>query len=138
MPGRSAPTWHTAVMPLPRTLARLNRHALNRLAQPVARFLPGFGVVHHRGRNSDRRYTTPLNVFVDGDRFVIALTYGAQAEWLRNVMDEGGCGLDHRSQRIRLTNPQMITTEEGMAAMPPPVRAILRALDVTEFVRLQR
>lgn len=125
-------------MTLPRRLARLNRHALNRLIRPVARYLPGFGVVHHRGRYSGRRYATPLNVFVDGDRFVIALTYGADTDWLRNIMDEGGCGLDHRGQRVRLADPQLITTEEGMAAMPPPVRAMLRALEVTEFVRLQR
>ncbi|MBA2336421.1 MAG: nitroreductase family deazaflavin-dependent oxidoreductase, partial [Acidimicrobiia bacterium] len=56
----------------------------------------------------------------------------------RNIMEEGGCGLDYRRQRVHLTDPQLITTEEGMAAMPPPVRAMLRALDVTEFVRLQR
>ena len=37
-------------MPLPRWVARFNRHATNRLARPVASGLPWLGVVIPRGR----------------------------------------------------------------------------------------
>ena len=80
-------------MPLPRRLAQLNRTFTNRILGPLAAYLPWFGVVHHRGRSSGSAYTTPVNVFGDGDRFVIALTYGADTDWLHNITVAGGCWL---------------------------------------------
>ncbi len=125
-------------MPLPRRLAQLNRTFTNRILGPLAAYLPWFGVVHHRGRSSGSAYTTPVNVFGDGDRFVIALTYGADTDWLHNITVAGGCWLGHRGRLVRLTDPQRMVTDAGMAAMPAPVRAMLRVLRVTEFVELRR
>lgn len=45
---------------LGRGMARFNRQVLNRLTRPLARHLPGFGVIIHRGRRTDRLYKTPL------------------------------------------------------------------------------
>jgi deazaflavin-dependent oxidoreductase (nitroreductase family) len=125
-------------VPLPRRLGRFNRVVTNRILGPLASRLPGFGVVHHRGRRTGTRYSTPVNVFVDGHRYVIALTYGSRTDWLRNVMAAGGCWVSHRGHLIRLSNPRMMTTADGMAAVPAPVRAILRVTDVTEFAELTR
>jgi deazaflavin-dependent oxidoreductase (nitroreductase family) len=125
-------------MPLPRRLAEINRVVTNRIVAPVASYLPGFGVVHHPGRRTGRSHTTPVNVFVDDHRYVIALTYGARTDWLRNVIAAGGCWLEHRGHLIRLTDPRMLTTAVGMASMPAIVRAILLVTDVTEFVELHR
>ena len=119
-------------------MAELNRTFTNRVLGPLAEYLPWFGVVHHRGRRSGTAYTTPVNVFVEGDRFVIALTYGADTDWLRNITAAGGCWLGHRGRLVRLTGPQRMATDAGMAAMPAPVRVILRTLRVTEFVELRR
>ncbi len=110
----------------------------NRVLGPLASRLPGFGVVHHRGRRTGARYATPVNLFVDGHRYVIALTYGSGTDWLKNVMADGGCWMHHRDHLIHLSDPRMITTTEGLAAMPAPVRAILGVVDVTEFVELTR
>ena len=60
-------------------MARFNRQVLNHLTRPIARRLPGFGVIIHRGRRSGRTYETPVNVFRRGDGYVVALTYGAGA-----------------------------------------------------------
>ncbi len=49
-------------MPIPRRVAQLNRVGLNRLTRRLAPWLPGFGVVVHRGRRSGREYHTPVNV----------------------------------------------------------------------------
>jgi hypothetical protein len=73
-------------MPIPRAIGRLNRVGLNRLSRPVAAHLPGFGVVHHRGRRSGRAYRTPVNLFPTQRGFVIALTYGPRTDWMRNVL----------------------------------------------------
>ena len=72
-------------MPLPRSVARFNRHATNRVLGPLAHFLPHFGVVIHRGRRSGREYRTPVNVFRRRGELLVALTYGPESDWVRNV-----------------------------------------------------
>ena len=117
-------------------MARFNRRITNRLTRPLARLLPGFGVVEHTGRRTGRHYRTPVNVFRSGDGYVIALTYGSGSEWVRNVLASRGCDLVTRGRRYRLTAPAIIH-DESRQLVPPPVRPILRLLRVTEFLRLR-
>lgn len=124
-------------MPLPGWLGRLNRRLTNRLLRPVAGRVPIFGVVIHRGHRSGRLYRTPVNVFSDPDGFVIALTYGSRAEWVQNVLAAGGCAILHRGRRIELVAPRLVRAARPPAAIPAPVRPILRLLRVTEFLLLQ-
>lgn len=97
---------------------------------------PGLANVIHHGRRSGRRYTTPVNVFRSDSGFVIALTYGSGADWVANVLHAGRCTMVHRGSEIELHHPRMLDVETGMAAMPAPVRAALRLLNVTEFLAL--
>jgi deazaflavin-dependent oxidoreductase (nitroreductase family) len=83
-------------MPLPKRLARFNLHVTNRVLGPFARRLPGFAVVAHVGRRSGRVRHTPVNLFRDGDRYVIALTYGADSQWVRNVLAAGAVDIETR------------------------------------------
>jgi hypothetical protein len=75
-------------------------------------------------------------VFEAAGGFVFALTYGPDTDWVKNVIAAGGCTIRHKRRDFTLTNPQFITTEEGMASMPAPVRVVLRLIDVTEFLRM--
>jgi deazaflavin-dependent oxidoreductase (nitroreductase family) len=117
-------------------MARFNRHVTNRITRPLARQLPGFGVVEHAGRRSGRRYRTPVNVFRSGPSYVIALTYGVDSEWVQNVLAAGCCGLVTRGRRHSLT-ASAIVHDESRRLVPPPVRPILRLLRVADFLRLQ-
>src|ERR687884_1263786 len=94
------------LMPAPRWLARVNRRVTNRLLDPLATHLPGFGVVVHSGRKTRHRYRTPVNVFPRADRYVIALTYGRDSQWVRNVLASGGSTLETRGPPPRLTRPR--------------------------------
>ena len=128
-------------MPIPKWVARMNRFATNPLARMVAGWAPGFAIVRHRGRKSGRTYSTPVNIFEIGGReggFAIALTYGADVDWLKNVMAAGGCTVRYRRREIDLTDPEFIGTSEGMELMPALVRRFLPVGNVTEFVRLRR
>lgn len=128
-------------MPLPNWLARANRFVTNPLARMVAGWAPGFAIVRHRGRKSGKVYSTPVNIFeIAGrdDAFVIALTYGANVDWLKNVLAAGGCTVRYRRRVIALTDPVLISTAEGMELIPETVRRILRLIMATEFVRLRR
>jgi deazaflavin-dependent oxidoreductase (nitroreductase family) len=122
-------------MAAPRWLARFNKVATNRVTLPLAPRLPGFGVVEHVGRTSGRHYRTPVNVFPRAGGFVIALTYGSDAQWVRNVLANGGCTLTTRGHSWRLTQPRLAPAEQRRA-VPAPVRLILRLLHVTEFLDL--
>ncbi len=117
-------------MPLPKNLARFNLKVTNRITGPFAHRLPGFAVVHHVGRRSGTPRTTPVNMFRDGGDYVIALTYGRDSQWVKNVLAAGGFDVVTRGRTIHLTQPRIVQD----ARVPAPVRAILNVLDVRDYV----
>jgi deazaflavin-dependent oxidoreductase (nitroreductase family) len=123
-------------VPLPRSLARFNLRVTNRLAGPLASRLPWFGVLTHRGRRSGRLYRTPVNVFRIPHWYVVALTYGPDTEWVRNVLEAGECELQTRGRWVRLNSPRLVS-DENRRLVPPPVRPILRVLGVAQFMVLR-
>jgi deazaflavin-dependent oxidoreductase (nitroreductase family) len=125
------------VSPLGRSVARFNTRVTNRLTVPLARRLPGFGVVLHVGRRSGRRYRTPVNVFRTPRGYVFALTYGPEAEWVKNVLAASGCELLTRGRVLRLTSPEL-RHDPHRRVVPAPVRLPLRLLRVTDFLELVR
>ena len=123
-------------MPLPKSLARFNQLVTNRIMRLGAGRAPGFAIVHHTGRRSGRPFRTPVNLWRAGDRYVIALTYGADSQWVRNVLVAGGCEVETRGRRIRLVDPEIIHDPQRRS-VPAPVRAILGAVRVNDFMRLR-
>ena len=109
---------------------------VNPVSRLVAGRLPLFGVVHHRGRRSGRALRAPVNVFRDGDDYLIALTYSSQVDWVRNVLAAGGCELETRGHFLRMTDPE-IFVDPSRNLMPFPVRQFLALVNVTEFMRLR-
>jgi deazaflavin-dependent oxidoreductase (nitroreductase family) len=122
-------------MPLPKKLARFNRVATNRVMRHVAGRLPGFAIVTHTGRRSGQRHRTPVNLFRHGDRYVIALTYGSDAQWVRNVQAAGACEIETRGEHIDLVAPEVV---RDRSLVPAPVRPMLHAVRVGEFMVLRR
>lgn len=122
-------------MVIPKRVARVNRVVTNRVAGHVAGRLPGFGIVQHRGRRSGRPYRTPINVFRVSDGYVAALTYGTDTDWVKNVLAAGGCELEVRRRRVRLTDPRVVH-DETRHDMPLGVRQLLAMLGVTDFLYL--
>jgi deazaflavin-dependent oxidoreductase (nitroreductase family) len=122
-------------MPAPRWLARFNLYVTNRLLGPLARRAPGMGIVLHTGRKTHRKYRTPVLVFRRGDKFIIALTYGAQSQWVRNVLAQGGCELETQVRILRLSHPRHFHDEQRRA-MPGFVRFMLKLFNVSDFLEL--
>ncbi len=120
-------------MPLPASLARFNKRVTNKVSRPVAAHVPGFGVVIHRGRTSGREYRTPVNVFTRRGGLAIALTYGKDAQWVRNVLAAGEADVMTRGHAHHVTNPRIVH-DETRAAVPAPVRAVLGRLHVDDFL----
>jgi deazaflavin-dependent oxidoreductase (nitroreductase family) len=124
-------------MPLPKRLARFNRVVTNPIVRHVAGRLPGFGIVAHVGRRSGQSYRTPVNLFHDGDHYVIALTYGRDSQWVRNVLAAGEADVETRGKRIHLVDPEVVN-DPDRSRIPTPVRPFLRALKVDDVMLLRR
>jgi hypothetical protein len=77
-----------------RRVARFNRAVTNPIQLQYAWLLPPWAVILHRGRRSGRLYRTPVNVFPRPGGCVVALTYGPQSDWVRNVLAAGSWGED--------------------------------------------
>jgi deazaflavin-dependent oxidoreductase (nitroreductase family) len=124
-----------ADMPIPTVVGQWNKAGLNRLTRHVAPWMPGFGVIVHRGRRSGRCYQTPVNVFSAGDGYVIALTYGPDTDWAKNVLAAGGCELRTRGQAITLGSPRLFH-DQSRSGIRPLERQGLRILNVADFLSL--
>jgi deazaflavin-dependent oxidoreductase (nitroreductase family) len=125
-------------MPLPRALARFNRRVTNRVLGPLAHVIPPFAEVQHRGRRSGRTYKTPVWAFTTERGYVVALTYGPNTEWVRNVLSTGGCRIKNPSGEFPLGKARLLKGSEGLALMPVPLHPVLRMLRVTDYLALDR
>src|SRR5258708_40178329 len=91
-----------------RWVAAFNLAVTNKITGRFAARLPGFGIITHMGRKSGRVYRTPVNVFQAPNGFLVALTYGRESEWVKNVLAAGGCQVETRGRRYQLTAPTIV------------------------------
>jgi len=67
---------------------------------------------------------------------VIALTYGSDADWVRNVLAAGGCELESRRRHYQLGAPRLYR-DESASDMPAFIRFMLRrVIKAPEFLNL--
>lgn len=120
-------------MPIPRFVRPINKTLLN----PTLRHLAGWGPlveIEHVGRRSEQVHRTTLMAFRDGDVVTIALTYGSDVDWLRNVRAAGGCRMHIGRRLVVLGPPRTLDTAVGLARMPLGPRQLLPVMGVHEFV----
>ena len=124
-------------MPIPRFVGRFNKYVTNPIARLVAGWLPPFAVIGHRGRVSGREYRTPVAAFRSRDGLVVALTYGAGADWVKNILKDERCTVRRLGRVREATGPRIVTGPEGMKLVPALIRVPLTLLNVTEFLTLR-
>ncbi|TMQ92370.1 nitroreductase family deazaflavin-dependent oxidoreductase [Actinomadura soli] len=122
-------------MPIPKFVARVNRVATNRVTGLFAGRAPGWGIVLHKGRRTGRVHRTPINIFREPGGYVAALTYGTDSDWVKNTVAAGGCDLEWRGKRVRLTDPRIVH-DPARKAVPAAVRPILGLAGVNDFLHL--
>jgi deazaflavin-dependent oxidoreductase (nitroreductase family) len=114
-----------------------NKRYFNRLVHTFAGVSrTPFALIRHVGRRSGKPYETPIIVMPQGHSFVIALTYGPQVDWYRNVQSAGQATLLWHNQEFRLKQPETIAAQTGLSAFPTPFRQILGMLGTRDFVRM--
>jgi len=121
-------------VPLPRALGRFNRRVTNRLLGPVVTLLPWFAWLEHVGRRTGRRYRTPVMLFGSGDRRVIAMTYGPDTDWARNVVASGrATAIGRRGRHVELAVPRIVR-DPTRRLVPLPIRPILALIGAVDFL----
>src|SRR5215475_8329303 len=90
-----------------------NKYVTNRVLRGLAHRHRGpFALVRHVGRRTGNRYETVIMVFPTADGFVIALTYGPNVDWLRNLQTAGGgTVLWHRKEYV-IGKPEPVAAGE--------------------------
>jgi deazaflavin-dependent oxidoreductase (nitroreductase family) len=125
------------VVPLPRALARFNKHITNPLAMRIPRLGP-LSTVVHRGRRSNREYRTPVAAFPCGDAFAIPLPYGRGTDWVRNVEHAGTAILEFRNEPVAVFRPRIVGRSDAWDCLPLYTQPPLRFIGTSEFLLLRR
>src|SRR5260370_22305522 len=120
----------------PSPIARIVMRRMTKMLNPLIVKLAGRRHFHmaaqirHVGRRSGRTYTTPVSARRSGDMVAIALTFGNQSDWSRNVRAAGGGTIRIGGEGYDVTHPRGMSGQEakprGQAAVRPPQRAGFR------------
>jgi deazaflavin-dependent oxidoreductase (nitroreductase family) len=118
-------------------LARFNRWVPNRVIGRIAgRRLSPVAYMLHQGRKSGRQYRTPVMPLPLRDGFLVSLPYGAERDWVRNVVAAGRCTLLRGGRRFELTDPRLLDAAGAAPLLPAALRPALRVAPRIRFMRL--
>jgi deazaflavin-dependent oxidoreductase (nitroreductase family) len=125
-------------MKLSRGVARFNRLVTNRIQGLYAWLVPPWAVILHRGRRSGRQYRTPLFAFRRDRTLVIALLYGEESDWLRNLRKGGHVIRGGRT--FTVGPPEVVETRAAgllLARLSRPERAYCRLAEKLAILELE-
>lgn len=109
---------------------------INPITRPVAKRLPTFAILTHRGPRTGLTYRTPINVFRRGDDYFFFLTYGSDVQWVKNILATGSCSIETRGRVVELVEPELVTDPE-LGPAPPHVRFVERRIaGATQYLRI--
>ncbi|WP_024804804.1 nitroreductase family deazaflavin-dependent oxidoreductase [Nocardia sp. BMG51109] len=120
-------------MPFPRALAKFNRRVTNRVANPVAGRVPGMGIIVHTGRSSGRVYRTPITLFSQDGVYRVALTYGRDVDWLKNILAAGEFQVETGGHTVTVRDP-VVRHDAGASWAPPGFRQAFGAFGVEFYL----
>jgi deazaflavin-dependent oxidoreductase (nitroreductase family) len=95
-------------------------------------------VIRHTGRVSGRQYVTPVQAAVTDDGFVIALPYGSNTDWLKNVLASGSATILHDGGEHLVGEPEIVPTADVQRHFSPSDQRAHRWFAVDQTLRLRR
>jgi deazaflavin-dependent oxidoreductase (nitroreductase family) len=95
-------------------------------------------VVHHIGRTSGRSYSTPVAAVPIDDGFVVALPYGLNADWFKNVLASGSATIDHDGIAIDVDRPEVVPLSAVEHQFSPGDQRAHRLFGVDQCLRVHR
>jgi deazaflavin-dependent oxidoreductase (nitroreductase family) len=118
-------------MKLSRRVARFNKAVNNRVQGVYAWIVPPWAVILHRGRRSGRAYRTPVLAFRREGTLIVALLYGEESDWLRNLRAAGGGRVVRLGRTFELRGAHVVETAAAaeLSRLSPIARAYCRLAD---------
>ncbi len=125
-------------MKLPSKIRYFNKRYLNRL---TSRLIVGathgpFCMIHHTGRRSGKPYQTPIIAFPIAGGFIIALTYGTEVDWVRNVRAAGCCQILWHRKLYEISRVEPLDAKTALPQLPGLFRTVLGWVGLKDFLMM--
>lgn len=129
-----------------RRRSRVVINGVRRLARATKRFPlktawttgASVSVVRHIGRSSGREFDTPVQPVVTAEGFLVALPYGSNSDWVRNVLARGNATILHHGTAYRVGHPEVVPLDQVEDQFSTKERRTHRLFGVTECLMLRR
>jgi deazaflavin-dependent oxidoreductase (nitroreductase family) len=95
-------------------------------------------VIRHVGRTTGRTYETPVGAVATADGFVIALPYGTNTDWLKNVLASGSATIVDEGSTYDVDRPQVVPMAEAGHHFSPQDQRAHRMFGVDECLSVRR
>jgi deazaflavin-dependent oxidoreductase (nitroreductase family) len=116
-------------MVFPPLVHRLQGKYVNPGVKKVARFLPSFAVIEHRGRKSGKHYETVVNAYRKGNMLAVILGHG-KADWVKNVLAAGEADMHLFRRDVHIVNPRVVSAGTDDPALPAVARRAAHRMGV--------
>jgi deazaflavin-dependent oxidoreductase (nitroreductase family) len=125
--------------PVRNAVRRVNRTVTNpRVLRTAGTAGEQTSVIRHVGRTSGRPYQTPVDLVPTRTGFLIALPYGSQADWVRNVLAAGSATVVTDGESLEVDRPTIVATADVADLIPSRTLRTLRLFGVNECLHLER
>ena len=126
--------------PLVRDVVRRFNRAFGNPHQMKTAGTPGAyaSVIRHIGRKTGRWDLTEQVIKGIDDGFVIALPYGADTDWLRNVLASGSATIVDEGNTYRVDQPELVPLVMAAPYMPAKEQRELRRFAIDQCLRVRR
>jgi deazaflavin-dependent oxidoreductase (nitroreductase family) len=111
-----------------------NPHAMKKAGTPGVRA----SIVRHVGRRSGHAYETPVETFATDDGFVVALPYGPDTDWLKNVLASGSATIVDDGNTFLVDQPKLVPTAVAAPDLPANEQRTLRLFAVDQCLRVRK
>ena len=109
---------------VPRVVAHVNKFVTNPIQGVWAGRIAPWAIVEHVGRSSGRTYETPVLAFVRDGRIAISLNYGAESDWVKNVVAAGSFTLVRGGARLPIAGVRVLPADSPDVVKPARIPAM--------------
>jgi deazaflavin-dependent oxidoreductase (nitroreductase family) len=120
-------------------IRRMNRTVMNpRVMRTAGTSQTETAVIEHIGRKSGQTYETPIDIIETATGLLIALPYGARADWTRNVLAAGTATVLMQGERVDVDRPTIVARADVAGLIPRRTMRMLRLFGVNQCLHLER
>jgi|SRR5262245_5760736 len=124
--------------PVLNTVRRISRATHPMVLKTAGQAGNSTSVIRHVGRTSGRDYETPVSALTTEDGFLIALPYGRNTDWLKNVLAHGSATIVDQGTTYTVDRLEVVPLSEAEPDLPPGEVRALHLFRVEECLRVRR